>query len=165
MELSRLVALLQSVFPPEAVVFILSFIPIVEIQASLPIAYGVYHFPVWKAMLIAIAGNLVPVFIVIYGWDWIIRFAKQHSPRFHAFMQKYHERLHKKAEQKIDKYGPYALILFMSIPLPFSGIWSASMIAWIFGIHKRQAIMSLFIGVIISVAVVTAIAVPSLRIF
>src|SRR5690606_33980455 len=135
---------------PEVVVFVLSLTPIVEIQASLPIAFGVYNFPVWKGMLLAIAGNTIPALIVLFGWDWLINTAEKYSPRFHAFMVKYHDRLHKQAEEKIDKYGHYALILLMAIPLPFSGIWSASMIAWIFGVHKIRALISLFIGVIIS---------------
>lgn len=158
-----LLHLLQG-FPPVLVVAIMTIVPVVEMQAAFPVALGVYKLPVSVAYPVIVLANMVPSLVVLFGWDAIIRLLEKHFPKFHAFMVRYHDRLHTRWEDKIDRYGPIAVFLFVAVPGPFSGVWSGSMIAWIFGIHKKPALISIFLGVLVAAAFVAGITTGALRI-
>lgn len=151
--------------PAPLVVAIMAMVPVVEMQAAFPVALGVYKFPMSVAYPLIVLSNMVPAVVVLFGWDKIIRLLEQHFPKFHAFMVRYHDRLHTRWEDKIDRYGPIAVFLFVAIPGPFSGVWSGSMIAWIFSIHKKPAFLSIFLGVLVAAAIVASITTGALRIF
>ncbi len=160
----QLLHLLQGL-PPALVVAIMTMVPVVEMQAAFPVALGVYKMPLSMAYPLIVLANMVPAFIVLFGWDKVIRLAERYSPKFHGFMTRYHQQLHTRWEDKIDRYGPIAVFLFVAIPGPFSGVWSGSMIAWIFGLHKKPALLSIFLGVLVAAAIVAGITTGTLRIF
>lgn len=161
--LEQAIAALQGL-PAPLVVIIIAATPILELRGAIPVAQGIYHYPAWVAFVLSVIGNMIPVIFVIYGWGAFIALLESRLPRFHAFMNRYHERLHAKFENKIDKYGPWALALFVAVPIPLSGVWSGAIIAWIFGLKKRSAFVAIFAGVIIAASIVMAITTTSLHV-
>lgn len=152
-------ALLQllSGLPDWLVIACLTVIPVVEMQASFPVALGVFKMSVWQAYIIVVTANMIPALIVFYGWDTVIRQSQRHWPWFHGFMSRYHDRLHTRWQEKIDRYGPIAVFLFVAVPGPFSGVWSGSMLAWIFGLHRKPAMLAIFLGVLVAAAFIVLI--------
>ena len=60
-------------------------------------------------------------------------------------------------KKSVEKYGEWAVALFIAIPLPGSGSYSGAIAAYVIGLsHKKFAIANL-IGVIIAGILVTAI--------
>lgn len=57
----------------------------------------------------------------------------------------------------MQKYGYPALIIFVAIPLPLTGAWTASLIAFLFGIPFKKSFASISSGVIIAGLIVTFI--------
>jgi len=55
----------------------------------------------------------------------------------------------------MDKYGSLGLIPFVAIPLPVTGAWTASAVAFVFGIRCRYAFVSILAGVLIAGVIVT----------
>lgn len=164
MELAPILDALALVPAPLAVA-IISALPVLELRAGIPVALTAYHLPIWQAVLFAVIGNMIPAVAILFGWDRLVKTMETVWPGFHAFMERYHARLHKKWEASIDRYGPVALALFVAIPLPLSGVWSGAIVAWIFGLHRQQAFFSILAGVLIAAGLVTSVTLSSLRIF
>ncbi|HDH31646.1 MAG TPA: ligand-binding protein SH3, partial [Candidatus Wolfebacteria bacterium] len=55
-----------------------------------------------------------------------------------------------------------ALILFVAIPLPFTGAWSGTVAAFIFGIPIWKAILMIGTGILISGLIVLLISITGL---
>lgn len=55
------VNLIGSDFPAEAMVFIMSALPVVELRGALPVAIKLFHLPWYEALYLTIIGNMPPV--------------------------------------------------------------------------------------------------------
>ena len=68
--------------------------------------------------------------------------------------------LEKKAEKnrkKVDKYGWLGLIILVAIPLPGTGAWTGALVASVFKMKFKPAMLSILTGVIIAAIIVFAI--------
>jgi uncharacterized membrane protein len=45
--------------------------------------------------------------------------------------------------------------MFIAIPLPATGVWTGSIVAYIFGIDPKRAFFAIFIGLIIAIFIIT----------
>jgi uncharacterized membrane protein len=54
-------------------------------------------------------------------------------------------------------YEGFALITFVGIPLPMTGGWTGALIAFVFGIPPRKALLHILIGVLIAGIIVTTV--------
>lgn len=55
---------------------------------------------------------------------------------------------------KIEKYGFWGLIFFVSIPLPGTGVYAGTIAAYIFKIERKKAFWANVIGISISSIIV-----------
>ncbi len=63
---------------------------------------------------------------------------------------KYLEDVRRRSSKYIERWGIPGLIIFVSIPLPATGIWTGSLAAYILGMKRKETIVSLFVGGMIS---------------
>ncbi|MEA3272679.1 MAG: small multi-drug export protein [Patescibacteria group bacterium] len=140
--------------PNEIITFLVAMTPVGELRASLPLAIEVFNMPIWKAYLLSVAGNIVPVFLILWLIGPISNFLRRFKI-FDKFFTWLFARTRRKTEGKYAVYGELALILFVAIPLPITGAWTGSLAAFLFGVPKKRAIPLIVIGVIIAGFVVT----------
>ncbi len=57
----------------------------------------------------------------------------------------------------MKKYGQLALVAFVAVPLPLTGAWTASLVAFLFGIPFKKSFASISLGVITAGLIVTFI--------
>ena len=50
----------------------------------------------------------------------------------------------------MEVFGDIALIVFVAIPLPGSGAWTGSLVAYLFGVKYKKALLLISIGVALS---------------
>jgi len=62
---------------------------------------------------------------------------------------KYLERVREKGKPYIDKYGVIGITLFMSLPTPLSGTYTASILSWLLGLEWRKSFLAIFLGSLI----------------
>jgi len=62
------------------------------------------------------------------------------------FYEKYIASTRRRASKYIEKYGVLGLIIFVSIPLPATGIWSGSLAGFLIGIDKEKMVLALIVG-------------------
>lgn len=140
--------------PPELVTVILGATPIGELRAALPVALNTFGFSPIKAGLLSYLGNLIPIAIVFLGLKPIVELAEKRFPPVHRFMEKYFHALERKYQDRYDKYGLFLLLLFVAVPLPTSGAWTAGVVAVLFDIDWRYSVPAICVGLVIALFVV-----------
>mgnify|MGYP002597684329 CR=1 FL=1 len=125
----------------EAIVFIISMIPIVELRGAGPIL-GV---PVAEAIPLSIIGNIVPVPFILLLITPIFAWMKG-TKKLKPLVEKLETRAMSKKDQ-IEKYEFWGLVLFVGIPLPGTGAWTGSLIAALLGIKFKKAFPAIMLGI------------------
>jgi len=147
---------LLSFLPKEALVFILGAMPVSELRGAIPLGLGL-NIPVFKTVLLAVAGNILPVIPLLLFLgpvsDWLI---KKHDI-FKRFFHWLFERTRKHSD-KVEKYEELGLILFVAIPLPMTGAWSGTIAAFMFGIKFWKALLCIVIGILIAATIVSLVS-------
>ena len=142
--LNSIVDFLYNKVSPELIIFIISMIPILELRGGM-IAASLLGIN-WKvAMLICILGNIIPIPFILLFVKKVFEFLKNTS------LSKLIYKLEKKADSKskdILKYKKFGLFLFVAIPLPGTGAWTGAMIASLLGLKLKNAVISIFLGIV-----------------
>ena len=143
--------------PAQLAVLILAITPIIELRGALPVALAVYNLPLYQTFFIVLIGNMIPAFLILYGWDALVRWTEKSWPWLRRVMLRLENYTQGKWDKKIEKYGPIALIIFVAIPLPISGVWTGALAAWVFSLSKPRALWSIFAGVLLAAIFVSAL--------
>ncbi len=136
-------------------VMILSMLPISELRGAIPVAVFNFHFTIYKAYIIAVIGNLIPILPIIYFLE-PIRKQLSKIKIFKKFFDWLYNRAYKKSK-KVMKYGAIGLALFVAIPLPLTGAWTGSIAAILFDIKPKYAFPSIILGVLTAGIIVSLI--------
>ena len=137
------------------IVFILSMIPIAELRVSIPIGIIVYGLP-WKTVLItSIFGNILIGIFVLYLLPLLFNLLNKNN-LLKIIINKIYEITRRKGKV-IDTLKYYGLILYIGTPLPFTGVWTGSLAAHIFGLSKNKSIIAISSGSIIAGILVTSL--------
>jgi uncharacterized membrane protein len=141
-------------FPPWLAVMIISMLPIFELRGGIPagVALGM---PVWKAAVIAVIGNMIPIPFILWFLDPCSRWLSRHSKTMERFFNWLFARTRRKHTKSFERWREFALMIFVGIPLPVTGAWSGAVAAFVFGIPNRIALPFIFFGVCIAAVVVS----------
>ena len=141
--------------PPELATVILATLPVGELRGALPVALVVYQLPLWLAVFLSVLGNIIPVYFLLLFFEHVSKWIEHNWEFGNRILQKLYDRTRRKLEGSVEKYGPWALILFVGIPLPVTGAWTVTLAAFVFGLSKKKAFISIFLGLLISATIVT----------
>lgn len=129
----------------EAIVFIISMIPIVELRGALLVAGPILGVPVAEAIPLAILGNIVPVPFILLLITPVFTWMKG-TKKLKPLVEKMEARAMSKKDQ-IEKYEFWGLVLFVGIPLPGTGAWTGSLIAALLGVKFKKAFPAVVLGI------------------
>jgi uncharacterized membrane protein len=131
-------------------------IPIFELRGAIPL--GINHFKLNPLLVffICIAGNMVPVFIILLFLDILTKILFR-VPILRRFLEYLFQRTRRKNET-IEMYEEMGLVAFVAIPLPITGAWTGSLAAYLFGLKFWKSVFFIFVGVIIAGIVVTILS-------
>lgn len=133
----------------------ISMAPVVELRLGLP--YGIAQgldYPL--ALAAAVIGNMIPVPFIIVYIERIFSWLRRHFDKLNNIITKLEDKAHLKGE-KVKKYGPLGLLIFVAIPLPGTGAWTGALVAALLNMKVRQAAPSILMGVCIAAAIMTAL--------
>ena len=135
-------------------IFFFSMIPWLESRYVIPLAITTFGWEWWQAFPIAVAGNMLPVPFILIFFKFAEKFLRNYK-FWTRIMNWLFSRTRRRADSKIQKYEYLGLILFVAIPLPFTGAWTGSLIAYLFDLKFSKSLVTIFIGVIIAASVMT----------
>ena len=140
----------------ELSVLILSMVPISELRGSIPYGISLGLSP-YNALIISVIGNIIPVPFLLKLYRPIIRWIARST-----FLRKPASMIVNKVDrssQKVRKYELWGLFLLVAIPLPTTGVWTASAVASFLKLNYRKSILFISLGVIAAGLIVFSISV------
>lgn len=143
-----------SVLTKEALVFVISMTPILELRGGLAAA-SFLGVEMWQAIAICIIGNIIPVPFILLLITPIFDWLKQ-TKKFRPMVEKLEGKAMSKKDS-IEKYEFWGLVLFVGIPLPGTGAWTGSLIAALLGIKFKKAFPAVCLGILMATVIVTVI--------
>jgi uncharacterized membrane protein len=127
--------------------------PISELRGGIPL--GILEFgldPLFVFCIVVIANALIffPIFFALrLLYDRVLF----RIPLF----DKYLDNLRERGKPKVEKYGFWGLFLFVAIPLPITGAYTGTILAWLLGMDWRKAFPAVGLGVIVAGVIVLLI--------
>ena len=135
----------------EAIVFIISMIPILELRGALLVAGPLLGVPVAKAIPLCIIGNIIPAPFILLLITPIFKWMKG-TKLFKPMVDKLESKAMSKSD-KIEKYEFWGLVLFVGIPLPGTGAWTGSLIAALLGVKFKKAFPAVILGIFMATVI------------
>ena len=142
--------------PPEWTTLIIAALPVVEVRGAIPVALELFDMPPIKGITLAFIGSAIPAAIlpaILEPLEKPFRRTFKWGDRLFVWIINH---VQKRYTTKYRALGSIGLIVFLSIPLPVTGVWTGSLAAWLFRIPKKYAILSIIVGTAISSLIVTA---------
>ena len=136
----------------EAIVFILSMTPLVELRGGIIAGY-LYDFSLLKTLLISISANLIPVPFILLFIKHIFKFMIKHN-LFSNLVEKLQKRAMSKSH-KIESLEFWGLLIFVGIPLPGTGAWTGALIASLLNLDFKRAIFAIFCGILLGALIMS----------
>lgn len=132
-----------------------SMLPVVELRGGIPFGVGL-GLDVWPAFLAAVIGNTIPVPFIIMFIRRIFKWLRQWSPGMDRLVTKLEDKAHLKGKT-VSKYKFWGLCIFVAIPLPGTGAWMGALVAAFLDMRLRQALPSIFCGVLVAGVLISAL--------
>jgi uncharacterized membrane protein len=138
---------------PLITVILLTLTPFLELRASIPYGLLATSIPSFIVVLVAVVTN------VLLGWLLysVIGFFVELFLRMKWFRRLWSKIIIKprrKIERYVDRYGELGVALFIGIPLPGSGVYSAALGSYVLGVSKKKFFVATLIGVSIAAVLV-----------
>jgi len=152
-------------FPPLFAVFLMAMTPIGELRLALPMGVAAYHLPIWQTMFVSIIGNMLPATLLLLFAPSFHRYVEKRSGFFGVAWAKYLARAQRKFEGDYVKWGLIGLTIFVAIPLPVTGAWTAAAAAFVFGLPFWRSFIAIFAGVLVASVIVLLATLGLIKIF
>ncbi|MFZ2349438.1 MAG: small multi-drug export protein [Candidatus Bipolaricaulis anaerobius] len=134
-------------------VLLLSAAPLAELRGGLPLALSLGFSPA-TAYVVAVVGNLLPVPLLLFGLSALIPSAGRIPGPLGRAARRYLTWQETRHRTRFAKFGEWALVLLVAIPLPMTGAWTGSLLAVLFGIPWRRALLTISLGVLLAGVIV-----------
>ena len=133
--------------PTWIVVIFVAMLPFVELRGSIPLAMVLFDMPLWQAFILSIIGNMVPIPFILFGFHIAEKILRK-IPTMNRFFDWLFRKKKAGAGTDIQRFREIALIIFVAIPLPFTGAWTGALLAYLYKFNKVRAFVCIFLGVV-----------------
>jgi uncharacterized membrane protein len=144
-------------FPKELATFLIAFIPVTELRASIPLAIKVYGLSPLAAWFYSVAGTYFVMMLIVFLLDPIAKLLSKYIPFFAKFFEWLFEHTRKRAGDKMEKYGEWAIFILAATPIPLLGGLTGALAAFVFGVPLKKSLPLLLTGTMLAGAIVVAI--------
>jgi len=136
--------------------FIISLTPILELRASIPLGYLTFNLGIWEATFISILGGITAAAITLALLPPVVQFFLNFT-LFKPLINWVLDKTRSKHSSKFAALGKVLLVTLVALPLPGSGAYTGSLVAYLFGVPYKSALTLISIGVTISGVIVALI--------
>ncbi|MDD3066306.1 MAG: small multi-drug export protein [Candidatus Gracilibacteria bacterium] len=148
--------------PTKLITFLLGATPIGEARFAIPWGMTFGHLTPAEAYFWGCLGNIIAITIVILILEPVVVFLRKNSTFFDKLLEKIFHKTRHRHSANFLRFGALFLTIFIAIPLPGSGGYSGALVAWLFGVKKKPAVVLVSIGVLLSGLIVLEITTGAL---
>lgn len=150
----------------ELITILLGMSPFLELRGAIPFAIGVFGFMPLKAFLLGTLGSLIPIIPILFFLYRFSDFAMQKSYVLNRFLTWLFNRTRSRHQEQFNYHHDahsrawlefFALLVFVAIPIPLTGVWSGALAAFVFGIPIWRAALAIGLGAIIAGLIVLSV--------
>jgi len=147
-------------------VLLLGLAPVSEVRGAVPVARALFSDDggFLLASALGLLSNLAVAPAVLYLLDRVERLIARtgHLGRLYSRALE----VARRRSGEVGKYGVLGLAVFVAVPLPATGAWTGSLVAYILGLPRGRAVLAIELGVLVAFAIVlgaTALGVEVLK--
>jgi len=136
-----------------AQVLLATVLPISELRGGMwlgIVTFGLDPLLIFSIAVVANALIFFPIFFILRIFYDKVLFR---IPLFDRDL----ENLRERGKPKVDKYGFWGLFLFVAVPLPLTGAYTGTILAWLLGMNWKKAFPAVGLGVLVAGAIVLLI--------
>lgn len=137
-------------------IFFGSMIPWIEARYVMYYAIDFLGWAWWHAFPLAVLGNLLPIPFILLFFKHIEKWLRNFKT-WSRLMDWLFDKTRKRADEKIKRYEHLGLLIFVAVPLPFTGAWTGALIAYLFDLKFDRSIITIFVGIVIAALVITVL--------
>jgi uncharacterized membrane protein len=133
-------------------VFLMAATPVWELRGAIPFGMFALHLPWPWVFFVSLLGNIFPVPFIILFLEPVSKVLRRVK-----FMEKMLDWIFERTRRRSDmvkKYERIGLMVFVAVPLPGTGAWTGSLIAFLLAIDLRSAFWPIALGVVIAGVIV-----------
>ncbi len=137
-------------------VLLMSAVPLAEQKVAIPL--GIYYNinPI-TVFLLSFIGSLLPVPFILIFFNKIFEFLGKYK-FFNGFYNLIDKKISKN-RARFEKFEEIALITFIAIPLPTTGVWTGSAVAAFLKLDFKKSVMCAVIGSFICGIIITTLSI------
>lgn len=136
-------------------IFFFSMIPWLESRYVIPFAINI-GWDWWKAFPLAVTGNILPIPFILLFFKKIEKWLRKY--RFWSnLMDWLFAKTRDRANEAIQRYEYLGLLVFVALPLPFTGAWTGALIAYLFNLKFGKSLITIFFGIISASGIMTIV--------
>jgi uncharacterized membrane protein len=136
-----------------ALILLATVLPISELRGGIPLGILEYHLDPLLVFCIAVIANALIFFPIFFALRLLYDKVLFRIPLFNRYL----DNLRKRGKPKVEKYGFWGLFLFVAVPLPLTGAYTGTILAWLLGMDWKKAFPAVGLGVIVAGLVVLLI--------
>lgn len=130
-------------------VIIANFMPTTEQIGGITLGLSIGLDPM-TVLVSSLTVNCLLFFPIYFGLKLLYNKIFSRIKLFHDYL----ERTRKKGKPYIDKYGVFGLTVFVALPSPLTGTYTASLLAWLMNLDWKKSFIAVAIGSIIGALVI-----------
>lgn len=132
--------------------------PVSEVRGAIPLVIALAETPLELVVGLSIStiSNMLVPFVVFKLLDFAEKlvFCKW-TPGTVRRLYSYILSLGRSRSTKLRRASYAALALFVGIPLPVTGAWTGTLVAYVIGMNRRRATLAIIVGVVLASFIVT----------
>lgn len=145
-------------------IFFTSMIPWWEGRYSIVLAMVKFGWSWLEAIPLVLIGNFLPIPFILLLFKHVERWLRNF--RYPSkLMDWLFSKTRKKASEKIERYKYLGLLLFIAVPLPFTGAWTGALIAYLFNLNFSKSLLTIFLGTLIAVLIMIILTIAFGNVF
>ena len=117
--------------------------PVSELRGGIPVGVALGLDPA-LVFLLSVTANVA----IFWPWRlalvWFYRTVFTRIPHFDDYL----ERVRRKGEPIVRKYGFLGLLIFVAVPLPITGAYTATVLSWLLAMEWKRSFIAIAIGVV-----------------
>jgi uncharacterized membrane protein len=123
--------------------------PISELRGGIPL--GLYFgLDPTTTFLLAVVSNSLIFFPVYFAMQL---FYKKFFSKI-SVLNEYLKKLRERGKPYVNKYGALGVMIFVALPLPLTGAWTGTLLAWLLGMNWKKSFVVVSLGVLIAGVIV-----------